>query len=436
MTAVQPARFPRPALPGRRSGASARRTHVRDGSRGDTRDTTDALVRGPAVLSYYVVGGATLLLLAIGVVMVLSASSITSIRETGRPYGYFLDQAKFALVGVPAMVVASRIPVRWYRRLAWPALGLGLVLQSLILSPLARGEKGNTNWIYIPGLGQTIQPSEFLKLALAVWLGLVLARKAHLLHRPMHVLVPGLVVSAVALGLVLAGHDLGTALVVAAVVAGAMFVAGVPLRWFGAAVVAGAGLVSFLVIGSDNRMQRIMAVFGGDCDTSAACYQTLHGLYGLGTGGISGVGLGASREKWAYLPEAHNDYIFAILGEELGLLGTLLVLGLFTALAVGMFRIVRRHPDPFVKITTGAVAAWILGQALINIGVVIGFLPVIGVPLPLVSAGGSALIATLLAMGVVLAFARDEPGAAEALRARRGAVRRSLAVVVGGRGRG
>ncbi len=394
-----------------------------------------AVPRGPAVLSYYLVGGAALLLLAIGVVMVLSASSITSIRETGSPWGYFLDQAKFALVGIPAMVVASRVPVVWYRRLAWPALGLGLILQALIFTPLARGEKGNTNWIYIPGLGQTIQPSEFLKLALAVWLGLVLARKAHLLGQWQHVLVPGLVVAAVAIGLVLGGRDLGTALVVAAVVAGAMFVAGVPLRWFGAALVGGAAAVSFLVISSPNRLQRVTAVFGGDCDETAACYQTLHGLYGLGTGGISGVGLGASREKWAYLPEAHNDYIFAILGEELGLLGTLLVLGLFAVLATGMFRIVRRHPDPFVKIATGAIGAWILGQALINIGVVIGFLPVIGVPLPLVSAGGSALIATLLAMGVVLAFARDEPGAAAGLRARRGAVRRSLAVV-GGRGRG
>ena len=426
MTAVQPGRPARaiaPATPRRRPAATA------------TRESAEAVVRGPAVLSYYLVGGATVLLLAIGVVMVLSASSITSIRETGSPYGYFLDQAKFALLGVPAMIVASRIPVAWYRRLAWPALAVGMALQALIFSPLARGEKGNTNWIYIPGAGQTIQPSEFLKLALAVWLGLVLARKAHLLHRWQHVLVPGLVVSAAAIGLVLGGRDLGTALVVAAVVAGAMFVAGVPLRWFGAALVLGAGAVSFLVIGSDNRMQRIMAVFGGDCDSSAACYQTLHGLYGLGTGGISGVGLGASREKWAYLPEAHNDFIFAILGEELGLLGSLLVLALFTALAVGMFRIVRRHPDPFVKIATGAIAAWILGQALINIGVVIGFLPVIGVPLPLVSAGGSALIATLLAMGVVLAFARDEPGAAAGLRARRGAVRRSLAVV-GRRGRG
>ncbi|WP_330998313.1 putative lipid II flippase FtsW [Georgenia wutianyii] len=423
MTAVQPARAARALAPG--AGRGAMRTGARETS----------AVRGPAVLSYYLVGGAVLLLLAIGVVMVLSASSITSIRETGSPWGHFLNQATFALIGLPLMVVASRIPVAWYRKLAWPALGVGLLLQALIFTPLARGAKGNTNWILIPGTGQTVQPSEFLKLALAVWLGLVLARKAHLLHRWQHVLVPGLVVAAVAIGLVLVGRDLGTALVVAAVVAGAMFVAGVPMRWFGIAAVAGAAVVSFLVIASPNRIQRVMAVFGGDCDESGACYQTLHGLYGLGTGGISGVGLGASREKWAYLPEAHNDFIFAIIGEELGLLGTLLVLGLFTVLALGLLRIVRRHPDPFVKITTGAIAAWILGQALINIGVVIGLLPVIGVPLPLVSAGGSALIATLLAMGVVLAFARDEPGAAAGLRARRGAVRRSLAVV-GGRGRG
>lgn len=403
-----------------------------------TRETKPArvgiLARGPVTLSYYLVGGATLLLLAIGVVMVLSASSITSIGETGNPYGYFLDQAKFALIGLPLMFAASRVPVAWYRRLAWPGLILGMGLQALIFTPLARGEKGNTNWIFIPGVGQTIQPSEFLKLALALWLGLVLARKIALLHRWQHVLIPGLVVSGAALGLVLAGHDLGTVLVMAAVVAGALFVAGVPLRWFGIAGVLGAGAAAFLVVTSENRMQRIMAVFGSECDTSAACYQTQHGLWGLGTGGISGVGLGASREKWSYLPEAHNDYIFAILGEELGLLGTLLVLGLFGALAFGLMRIVRRHQDPFVTIATGGIAAWILGQALINIGVVIGLLPVIGVPLPLVSAGGSALIATLLAMGVVLSFARTEPGAAAALSARRGTVRRSLAVL--GRSRG
>ncbi len=416
MTTVGPARPARVARAGQPRGAAA--------------PAGTATRQGPAALSYYLVGGATLLLLAIGVVMVLSASSITSIQENdGNPYGYFLSQAQFAMLGLPLMALASRVPVAWYRRLAWPALVGALLLQTLIFTPLARGTQGNTNWIMIPGLGQTIQPSEFLKLALALWLGLIMARKAHLLHRWQHVMVPGLVVSGLAVLLVLGGRDLGTALVVVAVVAGALFVAGVPLRWFGAAAVLAAGAAAFLVVGSQNRMQRVTAVFGADCDATAACYQTLHGLYGLGTGGISGVGLGASREKWAYLPEAHNDFIFAILGEELGLLGTLLVLALYAALATGMFRIVRRHPDPFVKVATGGIAAWILGQALINIGVVIGFIPVIGVPLPLVSAGGSALIATMLAMGVVLAFARDEPGAGAALRARRGTVRRSLAVV-------
>ncbi|MDD9206662.1 FtsW/RodA/SpoVE family cell cycle protein, partial [Georgenia sp. 10Sc9-8] len=277
--------------------------------------------------------------------------------------------------------------------------------------------------------------SEFLKLALALWLGLVLARKARLLDQWQHVLVPGLLVSGAAVGLVVLGHDLGTALVMVALVGGAMFVAGLPMRWFGAAAVLGAGAVAFLVVFSDNRMARVLTFLGiGESDPSGVGFQSQHGLFGLGTGGLSGVGLGASREKWSYLPEAHNDFIFAILGEELGLAGTLLVLALFAALAVGMFRVVRRHPDPFAKITCAGIASWILFQALVNIGVVIGLMPVIGVPLPLVSAGGSAMISTLLALGVVMAFARTEPGAQQVLQARRGAVRRSLAVV--GRRRG
>ena len=189
---------------------------------------------------------------------------------------------------------------------------------------------------------------------------------------------------------------------------------------------------------SDSRIRRITAFFSDDCDPQKECYQTTRGLYALASGGWTGQGLGESREKWSYLPERHNDFIFAILGEELGLLGTVLVLGLFGVLAVAMTRVIRRHTDPFVQITTAAIAAWVLGQALINIAVVIGLLPVIGVPLPLVSAGGSALITTMVALGVVLSFARNEPGAGEALAARTGVVRRSLAVVGrssrGGRG--
>ncbi|MFD1504115.1 cell division protein FtsW [Georgenia yuyongxinii] len=411
------------------------RATPRAGSRGSR--SAAAADREITALSYYLVAGGALLLLAIGVVMVLSASTIESIRDNdGNPYAEFVGQAKFVLIGLPLGIAASRVPVEWYRRLAWPAFIGALGLQMLIFSPLARGQGGNVNWIYLPGVGQTVQPSEFLKLALALWLGLVLARKGRLLADWRHVLLPGIVGAGAAVGLVMAGHDMGTVLVIVALVAGAYFVAGLPLRWFGVAGVLGAGAMAFLVALSPSRVNRVMSFLGAsEADPSGVGFQTRHGLWGLGTGGVSGIGLGASREKWSYLPEAQNDFIFAILGEELGLLGTLVVLGLFAVLALGMFRVVRRHRDPFAQITTAAIATWILAQALVNIGVVIGLLPVIGVPLPLVSAGGSAMISSLMAIGVVLAFARTEPGAARALASRKGVVRRSLAVV-GGRRRG
>ncbi|MBO1753263.1 putative lipid II flippase FtsW [Actinotalea sp. BY-33] len=381
-----------------------------------------------AVSSYYLLLGATVLLVVIGLVMVLSSSSVTSLSGGNSPYAVFLNQAQFAIIGLPLAWLASRLPVRFYQRVAWPALGVALVLQALVFTGLGREQGGNRNWLYLPG-GQTMQPSELAKLAVAVWLALVLARKRALLHRWLHVLIPGVLGAAAVLGLVLLGKDLGTAMIMMMLVAGALFVAGVPLRMF---AVAG-GLVVLLVIqmaqDGSSRTRRIEAFFSADCDAQNECYQTTRGLYGLASGGLTGVGLGESTEKWSYLPEAHNDFIFAIVGEELGLLGTVLVVALFGVLAVGMTRVIRRHTDPFVQIATGAIATWVLGQAIVNIAVVIGLLPVIGVPLPLVSAGGSALVTTMLAIGVVLSFARAEPGAAEALAARPGVVRRSLAVL-------
>src|SRR5699024_6509409 len=187
-------------------------------------------------------------------------------------------------------------------------------------------------------------------------------------------------------------------------VAGALWVGGVPLSMFTVAGMAAAAATAFLVVSSDKRRERIAMLFGmANTDPMGMELQPRRALQGLGTGGLSGVGLGESRAKWLWLPEEHNDFIFGIIGEELGLFGSLLVLALFTTLAVGMTRLVRRHPDRFVKITTAAIGAWILSQALINIGVVIGVLPVIGLPLPLVSAGGSALVTTMAALGVVLA---------------------------------
>lgn len=386
-----------------------------------------------AVTSYYVLVGATTLLLVIGLVMVLSSSSVESLDQGDSAYSVFFDQAKFALVGLPALFVLSRTKVRVLQLFAWPALGVALVFQLLVFVPgLGAGVGGNQNWIRVGGI--SAQPSETIKLTLAVWLGAVLARKLHLLQQWKHALIPAVPVAGLAVLVVLAGHDLGTALVLLMLVAGALFVAGVPLRMFGLAAVAGAGVAALLTVTSKNRTGRIMSWLSNECDAQSACYQTLHGGWGLASGGWGGLGLGESREKWSYLPAAHNDFIFAIIGEELGLIGTLLVVGLFGLLAFAMIRVIRRHPDPFVQITTGAILCWIIGQALVNIAVVIGLAPVIGLPLPLVSAGGSALIMTMAALGVVIAFARDEPGAAEALAARGGVVRRSLAVI--GRARG
>ncbi|WP_136520771.1 MULTISPECIES: putative lipid II flippase FtsW [Cellulomonas] len=387
-----------------------------------------------AVTSYYVLVGASALLVVVGLVMVLSSSSVESLAAGDSPYAVFLNQAKYALIGLPVLLVLARTPVRLIRAAAWPVLGGAVLFQMLVFTPLGCGAGGNRNWVCFPVGGVTAQPSETVKLALAVWLGAVLTRKLALLHEWKHSLVPAVPVAGLAIGAVLLGHDLGTALVLVLLVAGAMFVAGVPLRIFAVAGAVAAVGVAVLAIGSENRVNRIMSWLSATCDVTNECYQTLHGGWGLATGGIGGLGLGESREKWSYLPAAHNDFIFAILGEELGLVGTLLVLGLFALLAFAMVRVISRHPDPFVKITTAGICAWVVGQAAINIAVVIGLAPVIGVPLPLVSAGGSALIVTMAALGVLISFARSEPGAAEALAARPSVVRRSLAVI--GRTRG
>lgn len=385
-----------------------------------------------AVTSYYVLAAATALLLVLGLVMVLSSSSVDSLAKGESPYTEFLDQTKFALVGVPVMLVLARMPVARLRALAWPALVVALLFQALVFSPLGYGQGGNRNWVRLPGF--YAQPSEVIKVALALWLGAVLARKAPLLGQWKHALIPALPVAGLSIGVVLLGHDLGTALVLILLVFGAMWVSGVKLRMFAVPVAAAAAVAVPLVVLSGNRSDRFKAWLGGACDEADGCYQSLHGIRALATGGWGGLGLGQSREKWSYLPAAHNDFVFAIIGEELGLLGTLLVLALFGLLAFAMVRVMRRHPDPFARITTGAICCWIVGQALVNVAVVVGLLPVIGVPLPLVSAGGSALITTLAALGIVIAFARSEPGAAEALAARPSVLRRSLAVL--GRARG
>ena len=388
------------------------------------------------VTSYYVLLSVTVVLVIIGLIMVLSASSVKSLVQTDNatPYVFFRKQLQFAAMGAIAMVVAARVPLRAWKALSVPILVGALFLQLLVFTPLGLSVNGNRNWLSVGPV--SLQPSEFAKVGLVLVGATVLSAKRKLLGRMGHVVVPFLFpVAAVTIGLVLLGHDLGTVMVMGGIVAALLFAAGVPRRMF---VYGGAlfgALAVTMVLTSPNRLQRFDVWLGKDTNPYGGYRQTLHGRYALADGGWWGVGLGASREKWQWLPEAHNDFIFAILGEELGLPGTLVLLGLFCALALVCYRIVLRSHDTFVRIATAGVMAWIVCQATINIGAVIGLLPVIGVPLPLVSYGGSSLMTTMLALGMLLSFARQEPGCREALSAKPSVVRRSLAVLPGRRGR-
>lgn len=382
-------------------------------------------LKSPA-LDFYALIVLGALLVGVGLMMVLSSTAVLNISRGESGFAGLFRQGMFALLGLILLVTAACLKPGFYQKAAWALLVLGLALQTLVHTPLGWEVAGNRNWIRIGG--QTLQPSEFLKLALAVWLGALLAIKRPLLHRPAHLLfplVPGVIA---ALGLVVLGHDLGTTLVMCLLVAGSLWVAGVPRRWFAAGGALGLIGVVALTITSGNRMGRINCWLKGEC-VGGTGYQSEQGLMGLAEGGWWGVGPGESRQKWGRLPAAEDDYIFAVLGEEFGLAGTLGVLFLFAVLALVMLRMITRTDDVFRQITIAGIASWILGQAFVNMMVVTGLMPVIGVPLPFISSGGSALLASMTALGVLLSFARSEPGAREAITARVGAVRSSVSVL-------
>ncbi|MGQ7351413.1 putative lipid II flippase FtsW [Quadrisphaera oryzae] len=397
----------------------------------------DALLGGPLpgrlarwdtpLLTYGVLQGAVLMLVAIGLVMVLSSSSVEEIQAGASPFAAVISQSMFAVLGLVAMFVAARLPPVFWRRVAPVVVVVAVGVESLVLTPLGVNVGGNTNWVKLaPGVQG--QPSEFGKIALVLWCAVVLASKHELLHQPLRWGLPLALGVLPIIGFVLAGGDLGTTMVMLLVVAGTIFAAGVPLRHLG--LLALVGLLGVAAAASTgNRMARIESFLGGNTDRQGVGYQATSGLYALASGGLTGLGLGASRQKWSWLPEAHNDFIFAILGEELGLVGTLVVLALFVVFGWCSARVVRRSKDLFAAVLVAGVMVWVLGQAAVNIAVVIGLAPVLGVPLPLISAGGSALFATLTAVGLVLSCARHSPGAQAALSARPGLVRRSLAVV-------
>jgi cell division protein FtsW len=369
--------------------------------------------------SYHLVLGASGLLLVLGLLMVLSSSSVLSLRDYGSSYAIFLRQAVWVAVGLPLAFVASKLPLGVLRRLSWPALAISTVLVALTYVPgFGVDVYGNRNWITFGGPLQ-LQPSEFAKLALVLWCADVYARKGRLLQQWRHLIVPIFPVCLVVVGLVVGQGDLGTALVLFAIVLGMLWVVGAPARLFGGAFLAVGVLAFALATTEQERVERLTTFLDPISQYGGSGWQASHGFFALATGGLWGEGIGASSQKWGSLPAAHTDFIFAIIGEEFGLFGTLVVLVLFATLAYAGIRIASRTKDPFVRYASAGIVIWLLSQALINIGMVLGLLPVIGIPLPLISYGGSAMLPTLVALGLLLSFARTEPGAAAALRARR-----------------
>jgi cell division protein FtsW len=358
--------------------------------------------------TYYLILGTTLALTAIGIMMVLSASSVEAIAADKSPYGDALKQSLFAGLGIFTMFVLSRINVVWLKRLAWPAIGVALVLLALVLV-IGTSVNGNKNWIDVGGFF-TLQPSEAAKLALALWMATVLAKKASLLHQWGHAVVPVVPIAGGIIGLVLVGNDLGTGMIIMLITAAALFFAGVRLYLFGFAALGLGAVIAFMAMTSSNRVCRITSWWTGQScgDGIDANYQSTNGLYGLASGGWFGVGLGQSRQKYSWIPEAHNDFIFAIIGEEFGLVGTVVVLVLFAILGASIYRVVVAQEDLFHRVLAGTIMVWLLGQATVNMAVVTGLMPVIGVPLPFISYGGSALLMSLCAIGVVLSLAREQ----------------------------
>ncbi|KOT29061.1 cell division protein FtsW [Streptomyces caelestis] len=371
--------------------------------------------------AYYLILGGSALITVLGLVMVYSASQITALQMSLPGSYFFRKQLLAAAIGGVLLLVASRMPVKLHRALAYPILAGAVVLMALVQVPgVGVSVNGNQNWIAVGGSFQ-IQPSEFGKLALVLWGADLLARKQdrRLLSQWKHMLVPLVPAAFMLLGLIMLGGDMGTAIILTAVLFGLLWLAGAPTRLFVGVLSIAALLGAILIRTSPNRMARLACLGATEPRTGPVdCWQAVHGIYALASGGIFGSGLGASVEKWGQLPEAHTDFIFAVTGEELGLAGTLSVLALFAALGYAGIRVAGRTEDPFVRYAAGGVTTWITAQAVINIGAVLGLLPIAGVPLPLFSYGGSALLPTMFAIGLLIAFAREDPAARMALAMR------------------
>jgi len=368
--------------------------------------------------SYYLVLGCALLLLGAGLMMVFSASTAYDLDNGLPPYSVFEKQLLGAVVGLLLMWLAAKSPPRLFRRFAYPLL-LGAIGGLVLVLLFGHEVYGAKRWLSIGGT--QVQPSEFAKLALVVWGADVLARKEKLkqLTDWRHVLVPLLLAAGLMCMLVMIGKDLGTTFLLSVIFLALLWVIGAPGKLVIGMVALMLLALLLLIAVHPYEWARISSFLSSRSPRcrSTTCYQLAQGKDALGSGGVFGVGSGASRAKWGSVPNSTTDSIFAILGEELGLVGTLCVVVLYGGLAVAGLRIARRVPDTFARLCAGAITVWLTAQALVNMGAVLGLLPITGVPLPLISAGVSSLIVTMVAIGMLMSFARCEPDAAKALAA-------------------
>jgi cell division protein FtsW len=357
-------------------------------------------------------------LIGFGVLMAVS-TTIAAAHDggDGSIWAQTVKEAEFVAGGLVLFWISLRMSPRGFRFLAYPVLLLAIVALFAVLVPgIGVRILGSRRWIDIGPL--QLQPSELAKLGVLLWGADLLARKQQLgtLKRARHLFLPLLPGFAFVALLVMLEPDLGTTLCFMLILLGLLWMIGMPLRYFAGVLLAVAGAVTVLAVSAPYRLQRLTAFTDPFKDAKGSGYHTVEGLYALASGGVFGVGLGQGTSKYGWVPNANSDFVFAIIGEELGLIGCLAVLGLFGLLAYTGMRLVRRSVDPFARLAAGAATIWLCGQAVINIGYVTGLLPVTGIPLPLISAGGTSLLITFFVFGMLVSFARHEAAAVTAAR--------------------
>ena len=389
---------------------------------------TEAVTRGPRtrfgawlgrpMTSFHLIIAVAALLTSLGLIMVLSASGVYSYDQDGSPWIVFAKQVLWTLVGLVAFYIALRMPVQLMRSLAFSGFAITVVLLVLVLIPgIGKVANGSRGWFVVAGL--SMQPSELAKIAFAIWGAHLLAarRLEHASLREM--LIPLVPAAVIALALIVAQPDLGQTVSLGIILLGLLWYAGLPLRVFLSSLVAVVLSAAVLAMAEGYRSARVQSWLNPGADAQGSGYQARQARFALANGGVFGDGLGQGSAKWNYLPNAHNDFIFAIIGEELGFVGAVGLLCLFGLFAYTGMRIARRSADPFLRLLTATATLWIMGQVFINVGYVVGLLPVTGLQLPLISAGGTSTATTLLMIGIMANAARHEPEAVAALRAGR-----------------